>query len=121
MKSFLKVLFSILALGLVASAPVLRAQDPSTPPPEGGKGEKKGGKGPRMMTVEGVEKAVGTLTAEQKTKIGGILTKAQADMKALSSEDRAKGREAFRRFDADPGVPAAKKAATRRFAKRCGL
>ena len=46
-----------------------------------------------MMTVEGVEKAVGTLTAEQKTKIGDILSKAQADMKALSSEDRAKGRE----------------------------
>ncbi len=35
--------------------------------------------------------------------------------------DRAKGRDALRRFDADPGVPAAKKAATRRFAKRCGL
>ena len=35
--------------------------------------------------------------------------------------DRAPGRDAFRRFDADPGVPAAKKAATRRFAKRCGL
>jgi tetratricopeptide (TPR) repeat protein len=35
--------------------------------------------------------------------------------------DRALGRNAFRRFDADPGVPAAKKAATRRFAKRCGL
>jgi tetratricopeptide (TPR) repeat protein len=35
--------------------------------------------------------------------------------------DRAKARDAFRRFDADPGVPAAKKAATQRFAKRCGL
>ena len=35
--------------------------------------------------------------------------------------DREKAREAFRRFDADPGVPAAKKAATRRFAQRCGL
>jgi tetratricopeptide (TPR) repeat protein len=35
--------------------------------------------------------------------------------------DRAKARDAFRRFDADPGVPAAKKAATHRFAKRCGL
>ncbi|HEX2870264.1 MAG TPA: tetratricopeptide repeat protein [Polyangiaceae bacterium] len=35
--------------------------------------------------------------------------------------DREKGREAFRRFDSDPGVPAAKKAATRRFALRCGL
>ena len=35
--------------------------------------------------------------------------------------DRAKASDAFRRFDADPGVPAAKKAATRRFAKRCGL
>ena len=35
--------------------------------------------------------------------------------------DHEKVRDAFRRFDADPGVPAAKKAATRRFAKRCGL
>jgi tetratricopeptide (TPR) repeat protein len=35
--------------------------------------------------------------------------------------DRAKASDAFRRFDADPGVPAAKKAATRRFATRCGL
>jgi len=35
--------------------------------------------------------------------------------------DREKARDAFRRFDADPGVPAAKKAATHRFAKRCGL
>ena len=35
--------------------------------------------------------------------------------------DRAKARDAFRRFDADPGVPAAKKSATARFAKRCGL
>jgi tetratricopeptide (TPR) repeat protein len=35
--------------------------------------------------------------------------------------DREKARHAFRRFDADPGVPAAKKAATHRFAKRCGL
>jgi tetratricopeptide (TPR) repeat protein len=35
--------------------------------------------------------------------------------------DREKARLAFRRFDADPGVPAAKKTATHRFAKRCGL
>jgi len=35
--------------------------------------------------------------------------------------DREPARDAFRRFDADPGVPAAKKDATRRFAKRCGL
>jgi hypothetical protein len=35
--------------------------------------------------------------------------------------DREKASDAFRRFDADSGVPAAKKAATHRFAKRCGL
>jgi tetratricopeptide (TPR) repeat protein len=35
--------------------------------------------------------------------------------------DREPARDAFGRFDADPGVPAAKKEATRRFAKRCGL
>jgi hypothetical protein len=39
----------------------------------------------------------------------------------LRERDRAKTTDAFRRFDADPDVPAAKKAATRRFAERCGL
>lgn len=39
----------------------------------------------------------------------------------LREHDRGPLTDAFRRFDADPGVPAAKKAATRRFAQRCGL
>jgi len=38
----------------------------------------------------------------------------------LGQLDPAKASDALRRFEADPGVPAAKKAATRRFAKRCG-
>jgi Spy/CpxP family protein refolding chaperone len=83
MKSFIKVLFSVLALGLVASVTTLRAQD----------GEKKGkGKGGGMLTVERVEQAVGTLTADQKTKIGDILSKAQKDVQA-APDDRAKARE----------------------------
>lgn len=35
--------------------------------------------------------------------------------------DRAPARDAFRRFREDPGVPAAKKEAVERFAKRCGI
>ncbi len=90
MKSFIKVLFSVLALGLVAVAPVaLRAQD--APPADGG--GKKGGKGKGGLTVDRIEQAVGTLTADQKTKITAILDKAQKDVQALAPEDRAKGRD----------------------------
>jgi Spy/CpxP family protein refolding chaperone len=92
MKSFIKVLFSVLALGLMAAAPLaLRAQD--APPADGG-GKKGGkGKGGGMLTVERIEQAVGTLTDDQKTKIGDILAKAQKDVQALAPEDRAKGRD----------------------------
>ena len=91
MKSIVKILLSIFALGLLASAPVLRAQDEPAPPAQG-KGDK--GKGGGMLTVARIEQAVGTLTDDQKTKSGNIIAKAQTDMQALTQEERAsKGRE----------------------------
>ena len=97
MKSFVKVLISVLALGVMASAPMLRAQEEKAPPAEGGK-KGGGGKGRGQMSPEqriaAIEEAVGTLTAEQKTKITAILEKAGKDMMALSQEERReKGRE----------------------------
>jgi Spy/CpxP family protein refolding chaperone len=89
MKSFVKVLISVLALGVMASAPMLRAQEEKAPPAEGGK-KGGGGKGRGQMSPEqrvaAIETAVGTLTAEQKTKITAILEKSQKDMMALGQE-----------------------------------
>src|SRR5688572_3332010 len=70
----LKVLLTALALGVAASA-LLQAQ------------EKKGQVTPEQY-VERVEQAVGTLTAEQKTKIKNIAAKTQEDVKALPKEER---------------------------------
>jgi hypothetical protein len=70
----LKVLLTALALGVAASAP-LQAQ------------EKKGGQTPEQY-VERVEQAVGTLTAEQKTKIKNIAAKTMEDVRALPKEER---------------------------------
>ena len=96
MKSIVKIVLSALALGLAASAPMLRAQDQSAPPSEGRGGGKggRGGKGGGMMSVASIEQAVGSLTDDQKSKIGDIIAKGQKDMQALSQEERAsKGRE----------------------------
>ena len=71
----LKVLLTALALGVAASAP-LKAQE-----------GKKGGMSPDQY-VERVEQAVGTLTAEQKTKIKSIVAKTQDDIRALPKEER---------------------------------
>ena len=87
MKS-LKVLLSILALGLVASAPFTHAQDEKAPPAEGQKGGRKGG---RMMSPEQQVARMDeqlTLTADQKTKIKDILTQAQEKVQALPQEER---------------------------------
>ncbi len=94
MKSFVKVLVTVLALGVTASVTTLRAEDEKAPPAEGGK--KGGGRGGRggMLTVERIEEAVGTLSADQKTKITAILAKSQKDMEAIPQEERReKGRE----------------------------
>lgn len=98
MKKSLKLLLTVLALGMMTSVPALRAQDSPTPPAEGGgkKGGKGGGRG--MMSpaqrVEGIEKAVGTLSADQKTKITAIMEKSAKEMQAIPQEERReKGRE----------------------------
>ena len=90
MKSFVKVLISVLALGVMASAPMLRAQDDKAPPAEGkkGGGGGKGGRGQMSpeQRITAIETAVGTLTAEQKTKITAILEKSAKDMMALGQD-----------------------------------
>jgi Spy/CpxP family protein refolding chaperone len=91
MKSFVKVLISVLALGVMASAPMLRAQEDKAAPAEGKKGG--GGRG-GMLTVERIEEVVGALSADQKTKIAALLAKSQKDMEAIPQEERReKGRE----------------------------
>jgi hypothetical protein len=82
---FIKFLIPIVAIGLAALMPTMRAQD-------GGQ-KKKGG-----MTAEArvaqIDEAVGGLTADQKTKITAIWTKVQTDVAALPQEERqAKGAE----------------------------
>ena len=69
-----KALITALALGVAASVP-LQAQ------------EKKGGNSPEQV-IDRVEQAVGTLTAEQKTKITAIVAKTQDAMKGIPKEER---------------------------------
>lgn len=70
----LKVLITALALG-VASSPLALAQ------------EKKGQVTPEAY-VERVEQAVGSLSAEQKTKIKDIVMKSQDAMRGVAKEER---------------------------------
>ncbi len=100
MKSTIKLLLSVLALGVMTSAPLLRAQDDAKAPPAGGQrgpggGAGRGGRGGGGgLTIEAIETTVGKLTDEQKTKITPILAKLQKDIAALAQEDRrTKGME----------------------------
>ena len=90
MKKSLKLLLCVLTLGVMVSAPSLRAQDEKAPPAEGGgkKGGKGGGRGQMSpeARVAAIETAVGTLTADQKTKIMAILEKSGKDMMALGQD-----------------------------------
>jgi Spy/CpxP family protein refolding chaperone len=90
MKKSLKLLLTVLALGVMTSIPALRAQDAQTPPAEGG--GKKGGKGRGMPTpeqqVSRIEEAAGTLSADQKAKITNIITKSRSEMQAIPQEER---------------------------------
>lgn len=98
---FRTILISSLALGMLASIPVLRAEDaPATPAPEqktdSPKAERKGPRGGRMdpdQMVAHLDEAL-SLTADQKAKIKDLYTNAQKEMEALSPDDRReKGRE----------------------------
>jgi Spy/CpxP family protein refolding chaperone len=83
-----KILITVLAFGVMAATPLLRAQDA----PKGG----KGGRG--QMSVEdrvaAIDQAVGGLKAEQTAKIKAIIEKTRADMQAMPQEERkSKGRD----------------------------
>ena len=72
MKSFVKVILTAVALSALAFVSNASAQDKKG----GGKG--KGG----GLTIEAIETAVGTLSAEQKTKIEAIMAKSREDRTA---------------------------------------
>jgi protein CpxP len=99
-----KILFSLLALGVMTSAPLLRAQDEKSPAAEAPKGGGKGGKGGqgRGMNSEGrlaeLERAVGSLSPDQKAKIKDIVAKEREQLQALRPAGAAKDgdREAMR-------------------------
>lgn len=77
MKS-LKVLISVITLGLVAVASSASAAD-------GGKG--RGQQSPEQQ-VAALEQAVGSLSADQKTKITAVYAKAAEAMRAVPKEER---------------------------------
>ena len=73
----MKVLVAALALCVLASVPALQAQEK--------KG--RGGQTPAQQ-IERIEQAVGSLTADQKTKITAILEKSQEEMRGVPKEER---------------------------------
>lgn len=88
MKLSLKSLIAVVALGVAALPMISSAQDAGK---KGGGG--RGGQPPEAR-VAAIEEAVGTLTADVKTKIMAILTKQAADMQGVAQEDRqTKGAE----------------------------
>jgi Spy/CpxP family protein refolding chaperone len=94
MKSALKVVLSLLALGLVAGAPIASAQD-QTPPPQGPKGPGGGHGGRFMMSPEERVKQLDEalkLTDDQKTKITALLKTQQEKGHALRA-DQSMSRE----------------------------
>ena len=98
-----KLLIPVLALGMFAATPFVRAQDESAPSAE--KGERKGPKGEKGQRggmnpeafIARIDQALGGLTDEQKTKIKDIIAKTREQMQALPQEERReKGRELMR-------------------------
>jgi Spy/CpxP family protein refolding chaperone len=93
MKS-VKILLSVLALGVVTAIPALRAADEKpaadAPKADAPKAERKG-KGGRMnaeQMIERLDQAVGGLTADQKAKIKDIVTANMEKAKGAAPEDR---------------------------------
>src|SRR4051794_14198408 len=89
MKSFLKTILTVAALGLAVSTSLAQ------PPPGGGAPGGPGGGGRRggggALTIDQIETAVGKLTDAQKTKITAILEKGAKDVQAArDSQDFAK-------------------------------
>lgn len=89
----MKVTRTLLAIGLLATLPLLRAQDEnSSSKPEKAPSAEKGGRGKgRGMSVEQRVDRLSeqlNLTDDQKAKIKAIYEKAQADMEAVPQEER---------------------------------
>jgi Spy/CpxP family protein refolding chaperone len=83
MKS-VKTIISVLTLCVTAFVTTASAQE---------KGKGRGGQTPEQQITR-IEEAVGTLSADVKTKVTAILEKAQKDVMALPQEERMeKGRE----------------------------
>lgn len=90
MKSSLRNLLAVLALGAAVLPVVSVAQDAPPPEKRGGGPGGGGGRGGRMtpeQQVERLDKAL-TLTAEQKTKITAIYKEQAAAMEAIPAEER---------------------------------
>ncbi|MEO6569800.1 MAG: hypothetical protein ABIO94_13640 [Opitutaceae bacterium] len=77
----LKKLLTAAVLGLAILPAISFAQPP------GGGGRGRGAQTPEQQ-IAALETAVGTLTADQKTKITAIYTKAAEEMAKLAPEDR---------------------------------
>lgn len=87
MKLSPKSIIMALALGLAIVPAISFAQPPAGGAPGGpGGGGRRGGQTPEARVTQ-IDEAV-KLTADQKTKITAILTKAAADQQAMSQEDR---------------------------------
>jgi Spy/CpxP family protein refolding chaperone len=82
---FSKLILPVLALGVLAGAPMIRAADEKAPAGE----TKKGGRGgnPDQMIAR-IDEAVGGLTAEQKTKMKEIIVASQAKMRDAQGDER---------------------------------
>jgi Spy/CpxP family protein refolding chaperone len=78
MKSTFKVLVSVLALGVAGFATTASAQE---------KGKGKGQMNAEQRIAQ-IETAVGSLSAEQKTKLTAIYDKLAKDMQAIPQEER---------------------------------
>jgi Spy/CpxP family protein refolding chaperone len=111
-KQSLKALLSLVALGLTVSSPLAVAQDdpaPTTQRQKGEKGEKggrkAGGRGGMMASPEQriaqIDKAVGGLTAEQKTKIQAIYARTAEEMRALAENSAGNRNEGTRKEGAE--------------------
>ncbi|MBI5769718.1 MAG: hypothetical protein HZA93_18225 [Verrucomicrobia bacterium] len=87
MKSSVKVILAALALSTAAFVSTGSAQE-------------KKGRGGGGMNVERIEQAVGSLSAEQKTKIEGIIAKARESMQGAQG-DQDKMREVMTKQRAD--------------------
>lgn len=86
MKS-LKFIVATVAFGVALSSPALAQQK-----------EKGRGMPSPEQQIERIEQAVGSLTKEQKQKIGAIIAKTSEEMQKIPQEERReKAREAFQK------------------------